>query len=116
VDVTDSRIGELLAHGSPSGEDGAWPHPSVRVIIEKLASTNIEDAIVVARFNMRGVYSKGIGEGGDQERKLAAQARNWASAAPGFPRTAAMLMRVADMWDRQATAADLDAETESLRR
>jgi hypothetical protein len=64
---------------------------------------------------MRGVYSKGIGEGGDQERALAKQARAWANAMHDFPRTSATLMRIAEGWMRDAERADADAAKQSLR-
>jgi hypothetical protein len=56
------------------------------------------------------------GEGGDQERILARQARDWAEAMPHYSRTAALLMRVSENWLREAEQAHLSAEKESLRR
>ena len=64
---------------------------------------------------MRGVYSKAIGEGGQQERALAKQCQDWATAMPGSPRTSAMLMGVAQSWLREAERADQSAAKESLR-
>lgn len=114
-DVTDSRIGHLLAHAPASPVDGAWPHEAVRSAIESIASDELENGLAVERFNMRGTYSKGIGEGGDQERALAKQVRDWADAMPDFPRTSAMLMRIADGWMRDAARADVEAAKQSLR-
>lgn len=116
VDVTDGRIGHLLAHAPASQLDGAWPHEAVRHAIENIASDELENGLAVERFNMRGVYSKGIGEGGDQERQLAKQARAWADATQNFPRTSAMLMRISDGWMRDAERADVEAAKQSLRR
>lgn len=113
--VTDSRLGHLLAYAPASLVDHAWPHESVRVVIEELASDDLEKGIVVERFNMRGVYSKALGEGGQQEHALAKQAREWAAAMPDHPRTSAMLMRISDSWEREAHAADVQAEKEALR-
>ena len=64
---------------------------------------------------MRGVYSKELGDGGDQERELARESREWASAMPSYPRTAAMLQRISDDWNRDAEEADLEAAKEALR-
>ncbi|THJ48822.1 hypothetical protein E9536_35260 [Burkholderia sp. LS-044] len=116
VDVTDGRIGHLLAHAPASLLDGAWPHEAVRFAIESVASDELENGLAVERFNMRGIYSKGIGEGGDQERELARQTRAWADAMQDFPRTSAMLMRIADGWMHDAEHADVDAAKQSLRR
>jgi hypothetical protein len=113
--VTEIRIGSLLAHAPVSAIDNAWPHEAVRAAIEVLASDELERGLVIERFNMRGVYGKSIGEGGDQERELARQARTWAEAMPAYPRTAAMLLRIAESWAREAERADLSAAKESLR-
>lgn len=115
VKITDQRIGSLLAYAPFSERDNVWPHESVRSVIEQLASEEVERGVVIERFNMRGVYSKAIGEGGDQERVLAKQASDWAEAMPRYPRTAAMLMRISENWLREAEQADLSAAKDSLR-
>jgi hypothetical protein len=115
VKITDQRIGSLLAHAPSSVRDNAWPHESVRSVIEQLASDEMERGVVIERINMRGVYRKAIGEGGVQERVLARQARDWAEAIPRYPRTAALLMRISENWLRESEQADLSAEKESLR-
>jgi hypothetical protein len=115
VNVTDSRIGHLLAHAPASQLDGAWPHEAVRHAVESIASNELENGLAVERFNMRGVYSKGIGEGGDQERDLAKQVSAWADAMQDFPRTSAMLLRIADGWMRNAEHEDLSAAKQALR-
>lgn len=113
--VTEVRIGSLLAHAPASSSDNAWPHEAVRAAIEALASDDLERGLAIERFNMRGVYGKSIGEGGDQERELARQARTWAEAMPTYPRTAAMLMRISERWNKDAERADLSAAKDSLR-
>lgn len=115
VKITDQRIGALLAHAPSSQADGAWPHEAVRAVIEHLASEEVERGLAIERFNMRGVYSKAIGEGGQQERVLAKQCQDWAAAMPASPRTSAMLMGVAESWLREAERADQSAAKESLR-
>lgn len=115
VDVTDIRIGQLLAHAPQSSIDHAWPHEAVRVAIENLASDIVEKGLVLERFNMRGAYSKALGEGGDQERALAKQAHDWASVMPDYPRTSVMLFRLSESWTRDAEDADLRAAKEALR-
>lgn len=115
VKITDQRIGALLAHAPSSQADGAWPHEAVRAVIEHLASEEVERGLAIERFNMRGVYSKVIGEGGNQERVLAKQYQDWATAMPASPRTSAMLMGVAESWLREAERADQSAAQESLR-
>lgn len=113
--ITDSRIGHLLAHAPADPDDQAWPHRAVRQLVEQILSDTVEQGIRVERFNMRGVYSKAMGEGGQQEKALANQAKDWASAMPEFPRTANMLLAVAEMWSREGEAADTIAAKEALR-
>ncbi len=115
VKITDQRIGAIFAHSPASKNDNAWPHEAVRSVIEKLRSDELERGVAIERFNMRGAYWKAIGEGGDQERALARQSREWADVVPEHPRTAAMLMRIADSWLCEAERADLSAQRESLR-
>lgn len=113
--ITDQQLGALLAHAPSSKKDNAWPHEAVRSTIEKLASDELERGVSIERFNMRGVYSKAIGEGGEQERVLARQYREWANAMPEWPRVAALLMRISESWLREAEKADLSAQQEALR-
>ncbi|MFZ2987669.1 MAG: hypothetical protein WA086_06725, partial [Ideonella sp.] len=116
VKITDQRIGALLAHAPSSQADGAWPHEAVRDVIEHFASEEVERGLAIERFNMRGVYSKSLGDGGEQERVLARQYQVWSAAIPSSPRTAAMLMRVAENWLRDAEQADRTAARDALRQ
>ncbi len=113
--IVDFKIGKLLAHSPASEKDQAWPHEAVRSTIEKLASDKIENGILIERFNMRGVFSKALGEGGQQERLLSEQSRVWANTIFDYPRTAAMLTRISESWLREAEREDLSAEKETLR-
>ena len=113
--ITDARIGHLLAHAPEDPDDHAWPHKAVRQLIEELSSDEVEQAVRIGRFNMRGVFSKAIGEGGQQERALADQAKDWARALPEFPRTTNMLFAIAEMWFREGEAADARAAKDALR-
>lgn len=114
-DITDQMIGQVLAHSPASSQDGAWPHEAVRKVIETLASTQVERGISIERFNMRGVFSKAIGEGGDQERALARQTREWAEASVGSVRTRAMLEQIAQSWDRYGERSDIEARQNDLK-
>jgi len=114
AEITDSYVGRLLAH-SPVDPDGAWPHLAVRKQIERLASDEIDQAIQIERFNMRGVHTRGVFDGGDQERALAATTRAWANTAAQWPRTASLLNAVAKGWDADAERADLRAAHRRLR-
>lgn len=114
-DITDQLIGQVLAHAPMSPTDGAWPHEAVRHVIEALASSQLETGVCIERFNMRGVFCKAFGEGGDQERDLAQQAQQWAQASVDFVRTHAMLEQIAQSWLRDAERADTMAKQDALR-
>uniref|UniRef100_UPI004039E090 hypothetical protein n=1 Tax=Variovorax sp. BK018 TaxID=3450241 RepID=UPI004039E090 len=115
LSMAEQRIGQVLARAPTDPDDGAWPHDAVRVAIEKMASDRLERGLSIARVNQRGIYTKSIGEGGAQELELAAQYLKWADAVPKYPRTAAMLRRIAENWKRYAERADVEAAQEALK-
>ncbi|WP_188251966.1 hypothetical protein [Pseudomonas sp. PSB1] len=114
-DITDQLIGQVLAHAPMSPADGAWPHEAVRHVIEALASSQVELGIRIERINMRGAFCKAFGEGGDQERAFAQQAKEWAQASLDFERTYAMLELIARKWLEDAERADTAAKQDALR-
>jgi hypothetical protein len=114
-DIADEFLGQLLAHSNPNLVNGAWPPPEVSSVIEQIASEILENGIKIERNNMRGVYSKGYFEGGEQERTLASCYRQWAQQSAS-PRTVAMLECIADGWDESARQADIAAEIKKLKR
>lgn len=115
VQITEQYIGHVLAHAPEDGLDNGWPHRSVRTAIERLESEDVECGILVERYNMRGAFSKAIGEGGGQERTFAEQARTWAETAASYPRTSAMLFNLAKNWEASAEGEDIRAAKDRLR-
>jgi hypothetical protein len=115
LDVGLSYIGKLLAHAPSDPEDSAWPAIALRDVIESETSEQLEQGIALERFNMRGVYSKGIYDGGDEERRFASQYREWAAACVAWPRTSAMLDGIATGWDRQAEHEDIQAQQRLMK-
>lgn len=111
--IVPSYIGRTLAHAAEM--EGIWPPPEVASAIERLRSNDVEHAIMIERFNMRGVFTKSPFEGGDQERDLATQYRRWSAANVKFPRTKAMLTSIAESWDQDAKRADEYAERDKVR-
>jgi hypothetical protein len=96
IEIGDEYIGQVFAH-SPGDANGTWPTLPVRNVIEGLGSEAVEDGLVVGIFNKRGVTTRGLAEGGQQERELASQFRELAALiADGWPRTAAALRSVAE--------------------
>ena len=104
----------MLGH-SPEDADGAWPHRVVRNLIEDLASQEVELGIEIERFNMQGVQSRGLYEGGGRERAEASQTRNWGKITRAWPRTSSMLERIGQSWDRHAQEEDERARHDEMR-
>jgi hypothetical protein len=109
-EIGDEIIGQILSH-SPIGKDTIWPHEAVRDVIERYCSHDIERGLEVGRFNQRGVITRSLSEGGEQERKIAANYESQAELIRfKFPRTASMLKRMADTYKRDAIREDRDKE------
>jgi hypothetical protein len=115
--IGDQTIGGALVY-TPPDPDGAWPHSAVRDMIEDLGSEELERGIVTGVYNSRGVYMKSPTEGGRQEREIAERYQGYANrVADRWPRTAAMLRRIAGIYVSDARREDISAElTEDLWR
>jgi transcriptional regulator with XRE-family HTH domain len=108
--VADQKIGELLS-ASKVDPDGIWPAVPIREVIEAIRSRDLETGVMIGKSNRRGVTTRAMGDGGDQERKLAKQYRDWSEAAAfDWPRTSGILENLAKNYDQQAKAHDDDAE------
>jgi hypothetical protein len=115
--VADWMIGEVLSR-SPGGSDEVWPHEAIRSIIEELHSDELEQAVASGVLAERGFVTKGLYEGGRQERELATHYTGHAdSLTSRWPRTAAMLREIANTYARYAVREDqrakLDEEADS---
>jgi hypothetical protein len=107
--VCDYWIGQILS-SVPVVEDGVWPHPCVRDVIEDAASVDLEEGLRRARVNSRGVTVRSPFEGGLQERKLAKQYREWARGMGAQWRTARLLNSLADIYEAIGKSGDVRAE------
>jgi transcriptional regulator with XRE-family HTH domain len=109
-EVGDQKIGDILA-ASQAGEDGVWPPAQVRDVIEEAKSGELETGILIGLINRRGVTVRMPDDGGGQERALAARYRKDAKAtALDWPRTAALLERIARSYEEDARREDEAAE------
>jgi addiction module HigA family antidote len=111
LDVADTCIGGLLAH-APVGADGVWPCEPVRQAMEEVHSEQLMRGAHTGVYNLRGVVWRG--EGGDQERELAAKYRKWSLALQStYPYVASvLLMRLVRTYEAEARREDTE---ESLR-
>ena len=105
-EIADEFIGHLLAYAPPD-PDGSWPHRVVRDLIEATSSTHMETGIDTERFNMAGrPHARDLYGGGSRERGIAEEFRDWSKKTRAWPRTSAMLERIAESWDRFAAMQD----------
>jgi len=111
----DQRIGFVLAYAPQDPDEAFWPPSAVCQVIETAASIQLERGFAIECFNKRGVYSRGVNEGGTQEREFAKRYQGWAEATLKYPRTSAMLTAIADDWIRHAEHADIEAEQNKMK-
>ncbi len=108
--VGEHVIGEILS-GSGAGEDGAWPHPAVRDLVEELGSQDFEEGLEGGLVNSGGFSWRSANEGGAQERQTAKEYERFADIVGSkWPRTAAMLRRIRDFYLASADHEDKRAE------
>lgn len=106
----DSTIGTWLS-SCPADPDGVWPCQPVRELLEDPAADAIRNGFVCGVRNNRGVHSRGIFDGGLQERALADKYRALAQPLLGtFPMTAECLLDIARGYDFEARTYDDEAD------
>lgn len=108
--VGDVHIGHVLSL-SKADPDGTWPERAVRDVIELMTNDHLENGMVSGVHNKQGVTTRGLFEGGQLERGVANQYRMWADAVKfEWPRTAALLERIARSFEDTAKFHDEHAE------
>lgn len=109
-DIADQKIGEILSAAVRQPNE-PWPPEPVRNIIEMTRSRNLETGLEIGLYNRRGATWRDPFDGGEQERKLAAEYRRDAEVFRyDWTRTAACLERIAENYEVQARREDEDAE------
>lgn len=109
-DAAEGRIGNMLS-ASPPGLDGNWPAEPVREVLDGFRSRSMLEGFRVGKYNRRGISTRMPGDGGEQERGLSAQFRNWAKAIAGHhPYTSKALEDLAKDYDQDALRHDEDAK------
>ena len=114
VDVGDQCLGQLLAR-SPEVENGLWPCEAVCEAMERIASSQISRGFYIAVRNARGFHWRG--EGGEQERELAAKYHALAERLHfDYPFVGGLLENIATSYERDAGREDSEAKiTKRLR-
>jgi hypothetical protein len=99
-------IGRVLSK-SLGDDDGTWPTRPVRDLIERLRKTDVDTGLEIGVFNSRGVSSRGLTQGGEQERILAAKYDRLAqTVADEWPRTSSILRSLARSFESEAKGHD----------
>src|SRR5262249_9564578 len=100
------EVAKVLAR-APAGDDRHWPSVAAGRLLESGAYPRLADGLHTAKHNLRGVVAKSIGEGGNQEREIAAVLRASADALRAeFARTATMLDGLARSYESEAEQED----------
>jgi hypothetical protein len=106
--VAMETLGEALVHAASESE---WPTPEVAALVEDLASDHIEAGMHRRLRNLRGATSRGLTEGGTQERTKAQGYRERRDSIRRLsPRLARMLDELAGSYDSEARMHDQSAE------
>jgi hypothetical protein len=110
LDVCDSTLGQILAH-APADADGVWPFGPARDVLERPESERMRHGFQIGVRNRRGMTSRALDEGGQQERKLAEAYRSHAcTVRNSHPIVAAALEQIARSYERDARREDVEAE------
>jgi hypothetical protein len=112
LEVCDITIGQVLAYSGADPSDGAVPHMAVRLLLEEVRSAEIERGLRTGLHNRRGVTTRGMYEGGEQERKLAEDFLGYAKKCAAWPRAARVMKSLADDYEHEAKCHDESARAE----
>ena len=114
--IGDQYIGQILSRG-PADDHGVRPCLAISEAMEVIGSEEIASGFIIGTHNARGVVSRAIGEGGEQERELAEKYRGWAKRrSSNHPYVGSILENIAESYDRQAARQDDEAEIERRLR
>ena len=108
-EIGELQIGEVLAH-SPEDADGTFPSLPIREVLETAPDERLARGFSIGVYNKRGVTSRGMTDGGQQEYDLADRYGAWAEAVQAsHPRTAAALRDIANSYREEGQRNDEEA-------
>lgn len=115
AEVGDQAIGAVLLHTPPSA-DGEWPQRTVCDLYQEVASSPMELGTELEVVNSRGVTTRGLLEGGRQERALADLWKARAACLSArHSRAKAMCNRISASYAEDAARMDSRADLQRLR-
>ena len=111
--VCNSILGGILAH-APADADGTWPFEPAREVLDRPECEDMRRGFQIGCRNKRGMVSRAMDEGGNQERTLAETYHKYAIAVSNsHPRLAAAMDQLASWYEQDGQREDRDAD---LRR
>lgn len=104
LSIGDQCIGQLLARSSEADD---WPGAAISSVLEASWAEEIRRGFYIGVVNSRGVTSRAMEEGGEQERALVSRYKASADKIrERFPLTASVLDELAHEYERQARWED----------
>ena len=109
LEIGELQIGEVFAH-APTDSDHTFPTRAVRDVLEVAPNDRLERGFVTGVHNKRGVTSRGMTEGGQQEFELATDFEKKAERIEAtHPRTAGALRQIAESYRAEGRRNDDEA-------
>ncbi len=113
--VGEIEVARVLAR-APAAEDGMWPCRAARILLEEARFPDLRDGLITGQLNLRGVTTRAVGEGGDQERVIASSLRAAARKLRAhWTRSSGLLDDLADEYERRADDEDAIARADRDR-
>lgn len=110
AEIGDQKIGEWLSRAS-SADDAAWPCGPICEALETVFSKDMATGFKLGVRNGRGITSRGVYDGGDQERQLADRYRTRAQVwRYQYPFVAKIIDEIAEEYELQAKWEDASAQ------
>lgn len=107
--MCDQTLGEILAH-TPPDEDGTWPFLPAREVLDRVDMEEMRKGFSRGSFNKRGVTSRSLWAGGEQERDLAIYYRSQGERVQySYPNVTAMLEEIAKSYECDGKDEDFEA-------
>lgn len=113
--IAQHEVAKVLARPE-HGPDGHWPSEAARRLLQSADYPELSRALRTAKHNLRGVWTRSLDEGGEQERDFAATFKRSADAMrTTWPETALMLDELAASYLAEAEGEDLSAHERRIR-
>ena len=116
-EICESMLGEVVARALKGRLDDPWIVDEVAPFLEHTGSEEFFEGMGTGFFNSRGITSRGMLDGGVQERDLATRFRERAKAVrPVSGKLAAVFDGMSERYDAAAKREDEDAARHRLGR